>query len=148
MKNAFIVLALSVLSTSAFAGVPSEISSLFGKQGKFVSLYNGKDTQKESGTNCSISISDYGDSSIQINSVSYFTPVAHLEGSKRTETNGAVVYQLSDNGKRPGGSACGDYEMISGYKKTLEVYKDGIIIREKFRCSLIEKNEIVQGCKL
>lgn len=147
MKNAFLVVSLSVICSSAFAKVPVEISKLMGKQGTFVSTYNGTDTQHESGTACSIELSPYGDSSIQINSVSYFTPVAHLDGSTRIESGGAVIYQLSDSGKRPGGSACGDYDFISGYKKTLEVYKNGIIIREKFRCSLIEKNEIVQGCK-
>lgn len=145
MKIIFSVIAFSLISAQAFAKLPSEIDRLASKPGTFTSIYNSK-SMPESGTNCSIEESAYGEGSVILQSVSYFTPTAHLDGATRSVRNGVVTYVTTDSGKRPGGSACGDYTPLTSYEKSVHVNHNSVTIKQKFRCAIFEKNEIIETC--
>lgn len=149
MKSAkilFSALCLAMGAQSAFAKLPAEITKLMNKPGTFISEYNGKKTD-DHGTNCEITKSPWGDEdSIVIKSVAYFEPGAHLEGAKRKVSGNAVIYELNDTGKRPGGSVCGDYVPLLTYKKWVEVHSDRLLIKQAFRCAFERKTEITEGC--
>lgn len=142
------LLSLSFISFSLNAQLPAEIAKMAGKEGVFTSLYNGKNVADESGTNCSIEESQYGEGSVIIESVSYFTPTAHLEGAARSEKRGQVEYVTTSNGKRPGGSVCGDYSPLTSYTQSVIVSKTSLTIKEKFTCALFDRNEIIATCTL
>lgn len=145
----FLLVSSLFLSLTAVAKVPQEIARLMDQDGTFVSSINGRNIDGENGTSCKITMSPYGgESSIIIDSVAYFTPTAHLDDAKKTIKNDSVIFTLTDTGRRPGGSACGDYTPMLSYKKTVEVKGRSLIIRQKFRCLLEGATEIVQGCKL
>lgn len=139
---------LCFISFSLNAQLPAEIAKMAGKEGVFTSLYNGKNVADESGTNCSIEESQYGEGSVIIESVSYFTPTAHLEGAAKSEKRGQVEYVTTSNGKRPGGSVCGDYSPLTSYTQSVIVSKTSLTIKEKFTCALFDRNEIIATCTL
>lgn len=144
-----LLLVTFILSMNSFAGVPTEIKKFIDKDGVSISLIDGEKIPDEDGTNCRVTISPYGDDdSIVINSVAYFTPVAHLEGAKRTVKGDTVIFTLNDSGKRPGGSVgCGNVPQLS-YKKTVEVKGSTLLIKQKFHCLFEGSTEIITGCKL
>lgn len=149
MIKALTLFTLALLSVNSFAAVPTEVSKFLDKKGVFISLLDGKPVAGENGTECTVRVSPYGDSSITIDSVAYFTPGAHFKGAVRSQGfDGSVVFELTDSSKRPGGSlACGNDPLLR-FKKTVEVNKDTLIIRSKFRCLLSGKAEIVEGCRI
>jgi hypothetical protein len=144
-KLTFALIAIAI-SFSAFAEIPSEIKSLLNRPGSFISIIDGKVKADEQGTNCDLRAED---SSIEITSIAYFTPVAHLDKAKKEiQRDGTVVFTTTYSGRRPGGSVCGDTTPLLSYKQTVEVKGNTLVIREKFRCLLEGSTEIVQGCKI
>lgn len=144
-KLSIAILAFS-LSLSAFAEIPNEIKNLMNRPGSFISIMDGKEIAHEHGTNCDIQGED---SSIEITSVAYFTPVAHLDNAKKeTLRDGTLVLTTTSTGRRPGGSVCGDMVPLLSYKKTVEVKGNTLLIREKIRCLFEGSTEIIQGCKI
>ena len=148
MKKISILCALLILTSNANAALPKEIAKLQGKPGILVTVQNGKVYDNESNINCTIEESQYGEGSVIIEAGTYFTPTAHLDGAKKEVSGDTVVYTTTSNGKRPGGSACGDMIPLTSYKKTLTVTKNSISIREKFSCAIIDRYDIVQTCTL
>jgi hypothetical protein len=150
-----IILTLSITTflslPYAFATLPSEISTLMNKKGLLNSTVNGKIISDENGSDCEVISNPYGseeDDSIQISSRAYFNSMAYLkEAKKETSFDGTIVYMTKENGKRPGGSACGSTMPVSGYKKTVEIKKNKLTIRESFRC-LLSKHEVIQACTI
>lgn len=132
----------------ANAGVPIEVKKLMDKEGIFISLVDGKKTNDD-GTICEVKMNPYGgESSIVIDSVAYFTPVAHFDQFKKSSKNGIIYFELPDTGRRPGGSVCGDMTPLLNYKKWVEVGGDSLLIKEQYRCLFEGKTLVVQGCKL
>lgn len=145
--KALTLMALTVLTLSTVeAKLPAEIAKLSGRLGTFTSIYNGKSVAAETGTDCKIEESQYGEGSVVIDSVSYFTPTAHLDGASRSEKNGEVTYVTTSTGKRPGGSVCGDMIPLTSYKQTVIVTKNSLTIKQKFSCALVDRNEIIETC--
>lgn len=128
------------------AELPSEIQNLAGRLGTFTSIYNGKNIEKETGTDCKIEESRYGSGSVVIDSVTYFTPTAHLEGAKRTEKNGVITYVTASNGKRAGGSICGDFIPLTSYKQSVIVTKNSLTLKQNYSCAFFERHEIIESC--
>lgn len=152
MNSNFIKISLSLpllfLATTAFAELPSEVSKFVGKEGQFVSLYNGKETA-ESGGSCKIKIHEFDKNTVSIEAGTYFSITADLEGATRSVAgNKVVVYKLKDHGKRPGGSVCGDFVPLTSYTKTLEVSENVMVVRQKYRCGFFDKNDIMEVCDL
>lgn len=139
---------LAIISFSVEAKLPTEIARLTGKMGTFTSIYNGKSVAAETGTDCKIEENEYGEGSVAIDSVSYFTPTADLEGASKSISKGVVTYVTTYNGKRPGGSVCGDYKPLTSYKQTVIVTKNSLTIKQKFTCALFERNEIIETCTI
>ena len=148
MKKITLVCALLVLTANAKAALPKEIAGLTGKLGTFTSIYNGKSVADETGTDCKVEASQYGDSSVVIDSVSYFKPTAHLDGASKSESNGVTTYVTTSSGKRPGGSVCGDYSPLTSYKQSVIVTKKSLTIKQKFTCAVFDRNEIVETCTI
>ncbi len=144
-----LLLALIAFSMNSFAALPREVKNLLNKDGEFISMVNGKNVNGEAGTDCRIIMNPYGgDESISIESVAYFTPVAHMDNAKKEIKDGVTLFVLDDSGLRPGGSVgCGNTPQLS-YKKTVEVRGSTLIIKQKFRCLLERSTEIIQGCKI
>lgn len=92
--------------------------------------------------------SEYGEGSVIISADTYFTPTAHLDDADRSVKGDTVVYTTTSNGKRPGGSVCGDMIPLTSYKQTVIVTKSSLSIREKFSCAVLDRNDIVQTCTL
>lgn len=143
------LLSLALLSSIANASdLPKELQSKIGKTGTLTTTYEGKVYESESNIPCVVTTSEYSDTSIVLDASVYFTPVAHLDEETTVEKNGTkTIYTLNDSGKRPGGSVCGDYGILSSYKKTLEVTNNSVAIREKFTCNLFERNDYLRICK-
>lgn len=141
------ITAIALISLSAQAKLPTEISKLTGKLGTFTSTFNGKNVDSETGTDCKIEVSEYDDNTVIIDSVAYFQPTAHLDGAKKSvSSNGDITYETTFNGKRPGGSVCGDFTPLTSYKQTVIVTKKSVTIKQKFTCALLDRNEIIETC--
>lgn len=143
------LLSIALLSSMANASnLPKELQSKIGKTGTLTTTNKGEVYEVESNLPCEVAVSENSDSSIVLEASVYFTPVAHLDEETTVERSGnKSIYTLNDSGKRPGGSACGDYGILSSYKKTLEVTNNSVAIREKFTCNLFEKHDYVRICK-
>jgi hypothetical protein len=143
------LLSLVIFSSMANAsGLPKELQTKIGKTGILTTTYKGEVYEAESNIPCEVTTSEYSDTSIVLESSAYFTPVAHLDEDTTVEKSGnKTIYTLSDSGKRPGGSACGDYGVLGSYKKTLEVTSNSVAVREKFTCNLFERNDYLRICK-
>ena len=142
MKTLFIAL-LAISSANA-----SNLDSLLvknSKSGTLMSYYNGKIYEAESNLDCSIIIED---NSLTIQAPTYFGINALLDDAKISEKNGKTIITTIESGKRPGGSACGDYSVMTGYKKTVEVTASSVAVIQEFRCNLVEKNNIKEICNL
>ncbi len=150
MKSLLVSLLFVASAPALASALPSEITRLMDKDGTFVSLTNGKVVEHEHGTACRIIPHPYGaDDAVWIDSVSYFNPVAYLEGAKRSVlANGTIVYATTSSGRRPGGSVCGDFTPLRSYKQTVEVTKDTVLLRQRIGCGLSRTLEIVEGCKV
>ena len=141
---------LLILLSSSFASanlLPHEIRSYIGKSGKLISTIDGQAVRGEHGNNCTIELSPYNPDmdSVQITAGTYFTPIAHLEGAKKDRVQGGWIFTTTSDGRRPGGSVCGDMVPLTSYKKTLELQGKTLTIRQVFRC-FFEKTTIVQAC--
>lgn len=152
MKIILTLRIMTILSLPyAFATLPSDISALMNKKGILTSTLKGKIVSGENGADCEVISNPYGseeDDSIQISSRADINSVAYLKESKKeTSFDGTIVYVTKENGKRPGGSACGSTMPVSGYKKTVEIKKNKLTIRETFRC-LLSKHEVIQACTI
>lgn len=142
------ILSLMTLAISAHASLPSEITALLNKTGTLSSIYNGKAVRDEDGNTCEIKKSPYDENTITIEAGLYFTPNANLDGAKREIKNNQVIYTTTYSGKRPGGSECGDYSKMTGFKEQVIVKENSIAIVKTFRCNLIEKVEMIEECKI
>ncbi|MNJ92635.1 hypothetical protein D3C87_103090 [compost metagenome] len=147
--RAILTLSFFFQASAAVAALPAEVAKFLNKEGRFISLYNG-DATRESGGTCRITMSEFGDEyTISIQASTYFKINADLEGATRSVAgNGVVVYKLKDHGKRPGGSACGDFVPMTSYSKTLEITENVLLVRQKFKCGFFEKNDIMEVCDL
>lgn len=145
MKTLF----LTILIFSAFASassIPKQIETLNGKSGILLS-----DVIDESGLTCKITTSETNQQArVVIEAETYFPIVAYLNNSqlKITETGASIL--TAETGKRPGGSVCGDTDILLKYEKIVEVQNKILTIREQFRCfsDFGKKTEIVRSCKL
>lgn len=147
-KIAISLCAVISFASQVHASLPSEIAKLQGRPGTLVTTMNGKIYEPESNINCTVEESQYGEGSVIIDASTYFTPTAHLDGAERSVKGDTVVYATTSNGKRPGGSVCGDMVPLTSYKQTVTVTKNSISFREKFSCAVVDRNEIVQTCTL
>lgn len=141
---------LTLIALSLFVFLPNTIfantdalAKLVGKNGTFMSYYNGKIFEAESNLNCSIVLED---EVLYLEAPTYFKSLAYLEGASIKNQNSRLTITTTENGKRPGGSACGDMGIMSGYKKQVIVEKNTVAIVQSFRCNFLEKNEIVETC--
>lgn len=116
-----------------------------GKSGTLMSYYNGKVFEAESNLNCAIRIED---NFLTIEAPTYFGIVAMLDDAKVQQKNNKLIITTTENGKRPGGSVCGDMGILSGYKKIVEVTNDSVTVIQDYRCNFIEKNNIKEVCTL
>lgn len=142
MKTLFIAL---LAISSAYASNLDSLLVKNGKSGTLMSYYNGKIYEAESNLDCSIIIED---NSLTIQAPTYFGINALLDNAKISEKNGKTIITTTESGKRPGGSACGDYGVMTGYKKTVEVTDSSVAVIQEFRCNLVEKNNIKEVCNL
>lgn len=149
MKNiAFALCSLVCIATSAHAALPSEMADLQGRPGTLVTTMSGKVLERESNIDCTIEESDYGEGSVILSAGTYFTPTAHLDDAKREVKGSTVTYTTTSNGKRVGGSVCGDIAPLTSYKQTVIVTPTSLTIREKFTCAIFDRNDIVTTCTL
>lgn len=150
LLNISLTLCACILPLIAQSQLPTSIKNLMDKDGVFFSSFNDKVDEDETGTDCRIIQNPYGDEdSITIESVAYFAPVAHLEKAKLIESRaGSETYLLDANGKRPGGSVCGDITPLLSYKKYVDVQDNSLSIRQEYRCLFSSKSIIVQKCSL
>lgn len=151
MKNIAIALcSLVCIATTAHAGLPKELNHLKNRKGTLVTTYSGEVYESESNIECSITEATYDDGtdSVMINAASYFPATGFLEGSKKEIKGDSILYTLDDNGKRPGGSACGDAVPLTSYKKTVTATKNSLTIREKFTCAIFDRNDYIRTCTL
>lgn len=151
MKNIAIALcSLVCIATTAHAGLPKEMNHLKGRTGTLITTFSGKVYASESNIECSVTEATYDDGtdSVMIDAASYFPATGFLEGSKKSVKGDSIVYTLNDSGKRPGGSACGDMVPLTSYKKTVEVTKNSLTIREKFTCAVFDRNDYIRTCTL
>lgn len=144
MKSLTVAL-IALISLSAQAKVPNEVSKLDGRLGKFTSVYNGKINSSESGTDCKLEIGP--NNTIVIDSVAYFVPTADFDGAIRTEENGEVVYETNYNGKKPGGSVCGTHVQLTSYKQYVIIRKNSVTIKQQYSCAYSSK-EITETCTI
>lgn len=142
MKTLFITL---IALANVNAASLDQLTEKNGKTGTLTSYYNGKVYEAESNLNCTIKIED---NALYIEAPTYFSINALLDDAKTSERNGKLTITTIESGKRPGGSACGDYGMMTGYKKTIEVKDDSVAVIQEFRCNLIEKNHLKEVCNL
>lgn len=148
MKTALFVFTSIILSQFSHAAVPGEVEKFLDRDGVFISIHNGKNTA-DNGSHCRVVKNPYGEeSSIVINSIAYFQPVAHFEKSKKSVSEEIVFFELRENGRRPGGSVCGDMIPLLSYKKWVEISKDKFLIKQKYRCALERETLIVEGCQI
>jgi hypothetical protein len=148
ISKAFLTLGLFATVSAVEAKLPSEIEALLDQQGTYISRYNGEIRRGEYGTRCEVVRSADSDTSISINSVAYSNAYAHLSSYKKSVQGDVTIFTLPDSGKRPGGSVCGDMDPLVNYKKTVEVTRDLLLIKESFRCLLSGKTVIEQACKI
>lgn len=147
MKKLLIGLTFLV-SMSSFANIPQEIKDYMNKDGVFVSNYNG-DESHDTGGGCKVTMNPYGgDLSISIESNSYSDAVAHLENSTRSEDRNTISYKLAASGERPGGSVCGDWDILLSYKKYLILDGNSLSIEESYRCLTGGRNVLTQICTI
>ena len=143
------ILFLTILTFSALASasnIPQQIEALNGKSGILLSS-----VVDESGLTCKITTSETSQQArVVIESETYFPIVAYLNNSKLKTTTNGVLILTAENGKRPGGSVCGDADVLLKYEKTVEAQNKILTIREQFRClsDFGKKTEIVKSCKL
>jgi hypothetical protein len=147
-KTIMLAVTIIMITVEAHATLPTEIARLQGRMGVFTSIFNGKTDASESGTDCKIEESHYGEGSVEINSAAYFTPTAHLDGAQKTKEKGVTKFITTSSGKRPGGSVCGDYIPLTSYKQTVTVTANALSINEKYTCGFFDKNESIQTCAL
>ena len=149
MKKIVIALcAIVSVASQVHAALPVEMAELQGRPGTLVTTFNGKIYAQESNIDCTVEESEYGEGSVIISAGTYFTPTAHLDDAERSVKGDTVVYTTTSNGKRPGGSVCGDMIPLTSYKQTVTVTKKSISLREKFSCAVFDRNDIVQTCTL
>lgn len=147
-KIAIALCAVISIASQVHAALPTEIAKLQGRSGILVTTSNGKVLDRESNIDCTVEESEYGEGSVIISADTYFTPTAHLDDADRSVKGDTVVYTTTSNGKRPGGSVCGDMIPLTSYKQTVIVTKSSLSIREKFSCAVLDRNDIVQTCTL
>lgn len=148
MKKLSVLCTLLILASNANAALPKEIAKLQGRPGFLVTTQDGKVYENESNIDCTIEESLYGEGSLIIEAGTYFTPTAHLDGAKKEVSGTTVIYTTKSNGKRPGGSVCGDMSPLTSYKQTVTVTAKSLSIREKFSCAIFDRNDVVQTCTL
>lgn len=148
MKLTIALALLTSFAAHASSGLPADINALVGKTGEFTSLYNGKTFEAENGGACSIEESEYGEGVVVIEAATHFKPSADLEGATKATSNGVTTYTTNSNGKRPGGSVCGDFSPLTSYKKTVIVTKNSLTIKQKYTCAIFDRNEIVETCTI
>lgn len=147
MKKIAIALCTVIsIASQVHAALPTEIAKLQGRPGTLVTTMNGEVYAQESNIPCTVEESEYGEGSVIISAGTYFTPTAHLDDAERSVKGDSVVYTTTSNGKRPGGSVCGDMVPLTSYKQTVTVTKNSISLKEKFSCAVVDRNEIVQTC--
>lgn len=147
MKHISALLTL-LFCASLWAGVPVEVKELMHKDGVMSATLDGEQT-RDHGIHCQVVMNPYGgESSISFDSNAYHNPVAHLDGARRYEKFGEVVYLTTSDGKRPGGSVCGDWDQLLKYNKLVRVKSNQVSIEEKYRCLFGGKTEYVVGCNI
>lgn len=148
-KLSVIIIGLA-LAPQLMAQIPSVVLKLVDRDGTFFSSFNKKVNQELTGTPCRVILNPYSeDDSIAIESHAYDMPVAHLSDAiLQSSTDKVKTYLLSDNGRRPGGSACGDITPMFSYKKTLEVSKNSLLIKQEYRCLFSSKSVLIQKCEV
>ena len=150
MNRTLLTILAVTINVNALAAIPAPVKNLMNKSGKFISTFDGKEYAEEHGADCEVMLNPYGDeNSIKIEAGAYFTPVAHFENNHKEKRKGdTIIYEMSDSGKRPGGSICGNTPLAS-YQKTVEVTGNTVSIKQKYRCFLeFKSTEIVQGCRI
>ena len=68
MKNITLITISMLFAANVNAALPKEINALAGKLGTFTSLYNGKSVADETGTDCKVGKSQYGENTVVIDS--------------------------------------------------------------------------------
>lgn len=129
------------------AATPPEIAKLLKTSGDFTSLTNGKVFEAENGGPCTIEFNE-DEKVVSIEAGTYFPIKADLEDAKREISAKEVIYTTTDNGKRVGGSVCGDYIPLTSYKKTVIVTKDSLTVKQKYTCAVFDRNEIIEKCTI
>jgi hypothetical protein len=99
----------------------------------------------EDGLECTIEVDD---SSVFIRSAAEFPSSAVVQGAEIAEENYEyIIFKTLENGRRPGGSLCGDFIPMFGFEKIVAVTEDSITIQSDFRC-LLEKVVLFQTCNI
>lgn len=145
MKNVLTLLLLTLSLTNTNASSLDQLLEKNGKSGTLTSYVDGKVYEAESNLNCTVRIED---NFLSIEAPTYFGIVAMLDDAKVQQKNNKLTITTTENGKRPGGSVCGDMGILSGYKKTIEVTNDSVTVIQNYRCNFIEKNNIKEVCVL
>ena len=147
MKFTIALALMMTFAVTANAATPTEIKNLINKSGEFTSLYNGKVFEAENGGHCTVSFNE-DEEVVSIDAGTYFAIKADLEGAKREISAKEIVYTTTDNGKRVGGSVCGDYIPLTSYKKSVIITKNSLTVKQKFTCAVFDRNEIVETCTI
>ncbi len=146
---------LSALAASP-GQLPSEVVSFLNLPGKYLSLHQGEPVQSEHGAECAIRLNSYAEedgSEIVIETTPQYPYPAvanFIAAKKKVLADGTIVFQLTDSGKRPGGSVCGDTSPLLKYVKTVEIHDQTISVHQTFWCLLDggRKTDIIQGCTI
>lgn len=133
--------------------LPSEVLPFLNLSGTYIHLHQNTPIANEHGRSCEILLNPYADETVPeiiIESGIEFKPVANFSAAqKKRLEDGTVVYHLQDNGKRPGGSVCGDIGPLIRYSKIVEIRPQILLIRQNIWCLFDgHQTEIIQGCKI
>lgn len=149
MKNiAFALCSLICIATSAHATLPAEVEKLQGRPGTLMSSNNGVVFESESNIDCTIGENRWSEGAVVLNAATFFTTTAGLKDASKKVKGDTVIFTTTSNGRRIGGSVCGDMMPLTSYKQTVIVDSNSLTVREKFTCAIFEKNDIVITCTL
>ncbi len=146
MKKLLIgIMALGALS--AYANLPQDVQQFVGQEGQLSSVVNGEPSFVD-GENCFIGEDPYGGDSRILFDNSRVESILDFEGADVSRRGNTTTYELTESGKRPGGSVCGDWDKLIHFKKTVTVENNEITVKEVFRCLLDGKTVRVETCKM
>ncbi len=152
MKKVLLGLALglsSMVGANETATQKNDVAELIktfeGKKGTLTTVFNKEVREYESNIPCEVKIEG---SKVYLDARTYFQNLIYIDDAAVQSTKDTIVVTSSEDGKRPGGSVCGDTSVLSSYKKTMEISNDSVTITEKFRCNLVSSYKQVVTCKI